>query len=185
MSAVCSICRREDRTAIEKAHIDGLSLRVIAKQFVGVSAWSLRRHFQHVPMIIEQQKKIAVRLEDGNRATAKLPARVEALVAELEKMTANAVRRKDYASALRAIGGRLQALKMIGELSGELRPGGAGEFVPGTTGHAAAAASVTVNLPTAAPKDRARFVELLREIYGLDADHVKNRTTEAKPGSVM
>lgn len=55
MSAVCSICRREDRPAIEQAHVEGLSLRAIAKLHPGTTAWSLRRHFQHVPEIIEEQ----------------------------------------------------------------------------------------------------------------------------------
>jgi hypothetical protein len=168
MSAVCSICKREDRPTIEQAHVDGLSLRVIAKAHPGTTAWSLRRHFTHVPVIIEQQQLLHLRQERNDRATAKLPTRVEQLIAELERMTANALRRKDHASALRAITARLQCLRTIGELSGELRSGPRiGEFVPGTIG-AAAAASVTVNLPpNATPKDPAHFVELLRHIYNL------------------
>jgi hypothetical protein len=58
MSAVCSICKREDRPAIEQGHIDGLSLRALAKLHAGTTAWSLRRHFAHVPVIIENQQKL-------------------------------------------------------------------------------------------------------------------------------
>jgi hypothetical protein len=92
MSAVCSICRREDRTAIEQSHVAGMSLRAIAKLHAGTTAWSLRRHFQHVPVIIEQQQNLRVRQEVNNRASCKLPARVESLIAELERVTANALR---------------------------------------------------------------------------------------------
>jgi hypothetical protein len=162
MSAVCSICKREDRPAIEQSHIDGLSLRAIAKLHPGTTAWSLRRHFAHVPVIIENQQKLERQQVQNDRATCKLPARVESLIAELEGVTANALRRRDYASALRSITARLQCLKTIGEL----RPG-AGEFVAVTGVTAAAAASVTVNLPAAAPKDAAHFVQLLRQVYGL------------------
>ncbi len=181
MSAVCSICKREDRPLIEQAHVDGASLRAIAKLHPGTTAWSLRRHFAHVPAIIEKQQTLQVRQEQNDRATAKLPGRVENLIAELERMTANALRRKDHASALRAITTRLQCLRTIGELSGELRANrGQGEFVPGTGTGAAAAATVTVNIPTAAAKDPHRFVELLKHIYGV----TQTRST-AKPDPIM
>lgn len=164
MSAMCSICKREDRPAIEQSHIAGMSLRAIAKAHPGTTAWSLRRHFQHVPVIVEQQKKLELRRTQNDRTTAALPARVEALIAELERMTANAMRRRDYSSALRAITARLQCLKTIGELTGELRPGGSGEFVAGNT---PAASSVVVNLPPASEKKPEHFVELMRRVYGL------------------
>ncbi len=181
MSAVCSICKRKDRPAIEQAHVDGHSLRAIAKLHFGTTAWSLRRHFVHVPVIIEKQQLLQVRQERNDRATAKLPARVESLLAELERLTANAQRRKDYASALRAITARLQCLRTIGELNGELRANrGQGEFVPGTGAAAAAAATVTVNIPTAAAKDPHRFVELLKHIYG-----VTQARSTAKPDPIM
>lgn len=76
MSAVCSIYRREDRTAIEQAHVVGVSLRAIAKLQSGTTAWSLRRRFQHVPLLIEQQQKPQARQVENDRATAKLPGRL-------------------------------------------------------------------------------------------------------------
>ncbi len=184
MSAVCSICRREDRTAIEQSHVAGMSLRAIAKLHAGTTAWSLRRHFAHVPVIIENQQKLERQQERNDRATAKLPTRVEHLLAELERMTLNANRRRDYSAALRAITARLQCLRTIGELSGELRPRpGAGEVVPGTV---TAGASVTLNLPQAtAVKDPARFVALLNHIYGLDEDYSRNRAAAANPPKIM
>jgi hypothetical protein len=167
MAASCSICRHASRVAIEEAHVQGISLRAIAKQFAGISAWAVRRHIQNcLPDIIQ---KVTAHQEQQNRVTAKLPGRVELLIAELERMTANAVRRKDYASALRSITARLQCLKTIGELSGELRPGGPGEFV---RGNVSAGAVVNVNLPTPA-KDPERLVQLIREIYHLSDSKAK------------
>lgn len=164
--STCSICKREDRSAIEQNHVEGLSLRAIAKLHPGTTPWSLRRHFAHVPAIIEQQQKLEERQVQNDRATAKLPARVEALIAELERMTQNAVRRRDYAAALRSITARLQCLRMIGEMTGQLRPGGPlGELVPGNV--AAASTTLNVNLPGPAPKDPERFVRLLKEIYSI------------------
>jgi hypothetical protein len=69
-------------------------------------------------------------------------------------------------------------LELLGRLSGELRSIGAGEVVPGTTGAAAAAASVssvTLNMPTgsvnvptaAAAKDPRELMKLLRHFYNL------------------
>ena len=160
MAATCSICRREDRSEIEQSHVAGRSLRAIAALHAGTSPWSLARHFKHVPAIIA---KVTEHQVAQNRATAKLPGRVEILISELERMTANALRRKDYASALRAITARLSCLEMIWKLSGELRPGAAGEFVPGT--------AVQINVaPATAPekeKDPERLVRLMCEIYGL------------------
>ena len=154
MSAVCSICRREDRPAIEQSHVDGLSLCAIAAQHPGTTAWSLGRHFQHVPAIIEEQQKLQERRVQNDRATAKLPTRLEQLIAELERMTTNALRRKDYASALRSITARLQCLKTIGELTGELR--GQGEYIP-----------VGAAEPSAPRMSREEFFENFRALYGL------------------
>lgn len=174
MAGSCTICRHSSRAAIEQAHVEGASLRAIAKQFAGVSAWAVRRHVQNcLPGIIQ---KVTAHQELRNRATAKLPGRVEILIAELERMTANALRRKDHATALRSIAARLQCLEMVGKLSGELRPTGLGEFVPGT------AVQVNVNAPAAAPgeplseADRMHaFVEKLRNFYGLGERYSKNR----------
>jgi hypothetical protein len=167
MAATCSICRHSSRAAIEEAHVQGASLRAIAKQFAGVSAWAVRRHFRNcLPGIIQ---KVTAHQDQQNRATAKLPGRVEVLIAELERFTANALRRKDYSSALRAIAGRLQCLKTLGELSGELRPGGLGEFIPGTG--VTTAVQVNLNTPAAPAEDeeeaRARLMQRIAQIYNI------------------
>jgi hypothetical protein len=174
MAKVCSICQRPDRASIEEQHVQGSSLRAIASQFAGTSPWSLQRHFAHVPAIIA---KVSEHQVQQNRATAKLPQRVEKLIAEAEALTLSARRKRDFASALSAIRTRLACLETIGRLTGELRPGGPqiGEFIPGT---AAAAASVTVNMTAPPVKDPRNFVRLLRSIYHL---HEPDDLEEAKP----
>ena len=100
--------------------------------------------------------------------------RVEQLVAELERLTANALRRHDYSAALRAIAGRLSCLKMIGELSGELRPGGLGEVYPRYSGagkrHARCAAPEE-------DRDPERLVRRLCEVYNLPYPRGSKPTT--------
>lgn len=167
MSAVCSICRREDRPAIEQSHVEGLSLRAIAKLHPGTTAWSLRRHFQHVPMIIEQQQKLQERQVQSDRITGKLPARVEQLLAELERITVNALRRKDPTTALRAIAQRRECLKTIGELSGELRPGGAGEVVPANVQVNIGEPSTQTEPALSEEERRDRFLAKFAHCYGV------------------
>jgi hypothetical protein len=176
MAATCSICRHASRATIEEAHIQGASLRAIAKQFAGVSAWAVRRHVQNcLPGIIQ---KVTAHQEQQHRVSARLPGRVEVLISELERMTANALRRRDYASALRSITARLQALRTIGELSGELRNGPRiGELVPGT--------AVQVNVSSAPPasetKDPQWLVRRMCEIYGLPWPREHPGSDERKP----
>jgi len=175
MAATCSICRRVDRSAIEQCHVAGMSLRAIAALHSGTTPWSLRRHFAHMPALIAA---VTERQVERNRATAKLPSRVESLIAELERVTANALRRKDYASALRAITSRLSCLRTIGELSGELRSGPRiGEFVPGT----GATAAVQVNLNAPGPTEgkaekHARLMQLIANVYGVPWPRVPHDT---------
>jgi hypothetical protein len=146
--------------------VQGSSLRVIASQFAGTSPWSLQRHFAHVPAIIA---KVTSHQVQQNRTTAKLPARVEKLIAEAEALTMTARRKRNFAAALAGIRTRLACLETIGRLTGELRPNGpqVGEFIPGNAA-AAAQASVTVNMPAPERKKTWEdFGDLIRQVYGL------------------
>jgi hypothetical protein len=68
MAQTCSVCKHADRAAIEAAHVEGRSLRVIASQFAGTSPWSLVRHFKHIPAIIA---KVTEHEVQHNAATGK------------------------------------------------------------------------------------------------------------------
>jgi hypothetical protein len=170
----CTVCRHPERAGLEQAHVEGLSLRAIAKLHPGTTPWSLARHFKNcIPAIVE---KVAAHQLVQDRATGRLPARVEELIAEAKAIGKTARRKRDHSAALSALRTRLSCLETIGRLTGELRPGGSvGEFIPGTA--AAAAASVTVNLPTPAQKTWDGLDGLLRQIYNLGA---KRERTEPK-----
>jgi hypothetical protein len=90
-------------------------LRAIAKLHPGTTPWSLTRHFKHLSTIIE---KVSAHQLAQNKATAKLPARVEKLIAEAEAITRSARRRGDFSAALSAIRTQLQCLEMLGKLTG-------------------------------------------------------------------
>lgn len=115
---------------------------MIASKFVGTSAWSLVRRFKHIPEIIA---KVSTREPVKSTATGKLPARVEQLIAEAEAIAKSARGKEDWSAALAAIRTCLSCLEMIGKLSSELKPVGAGEFVRGVS--VGAVAQVSVNLP--------------------------------------
>lgn len=170
MSATCSICRRADREAIETAHIEGGSLRVIAKAHPGTTIWSLRRHFQHLPAIIE---KTSAHELAQHRASGKLPARVEELITHARNILVAATAKKSWLAAVAALREYRHCLELIGRLSGELGGTQQGEFVPGVA--AAQSNTVTVNLaPTEVDlaesrktKDPRELFRLLEEVYGL------------------
>jgi hypothetical protein len=177
----CSICKHAERAAIETAHVEGASLRDIAKVHPGITIWSLSRHFKHLPALIERATEQTAR----NRVSGKLPARVEQLILEAEAVAKTAKRKRNYSAVLAAIRTRLQCLEMIGKLSGELRPGAQGELVPGNVA-AGAQANVTLNLNAAddavivaaRKKSPEEFHDLLCSIYGLEP---RQSPTEPKP----
>src|SRR5437016_579843 len=100
MPATCGICKHVARAAIEQAHVDGLSLRAIAKLHPGTTPWSLRRHFAHIPAIIA---KVTAHELQQNTNTAKLPARVEALILEARQVLASAKTEKRWIAAIAAL----------------------------------------------------------------------------------
>jgi hypothetical protein len=161
MPRTCSICSLPQRIEIETVVLGGTSIRSAAK-VAGVSGSALQRHFKHLPAAIA--KSVAGETLQI-QACGKLPARIEELIAQTRHVLESAKKKSDFHAALAAIRANLSCLEMLGKISGELRPGGAGEFVPGT---AAAAASVTVNMP--APKKEKTWADvedLMRQIYNL------------------
>lgn len=152
MPPTCSICRHPERAAIEEQHIKGTSLREIAKLHSGTTPWSLARHFKHIPAIIA---KVTAHQVAQNVATGKLPARVEELIVEAQKILAGAKKKKQWSPALAALRENRALLELLGRLSGELRPGAVGDFVPGMTRGDAGA------------KGGIGLANRIREIYGL------------------
>lgn len=169
MPQACSICVHADRAAIEAAHVDGISLRAIAGKFARTSPWSLRRHFAHIPALIAS---VTAHQAAKNEISAKLPARLEALILEAQLILTAAKTEKRWIAAIAALRENRHMLELLGRLNGELRGFGAGEFVPGTgaTAAASATASVSVTMPVAPEKNPEDLVRLLKEIYHLSGD---------------
>jgi hypothetical protein len=169
MPQACSICVHGDRAAIEGAHVEGISLRGIAAKFARTSPWSLRRHFAHVPALIASVRAHQVA---KNETSAKLPARLEALILEAQLILAAAKTEKRWIVAIAALRENRHMLELLGRLTGELRGFGAGEFVPGTgaTAAATATASASVTMPVAPEKNPEDLVRLLKDIYHLSSD---------------
>ncbi|HXC43713.1 MAG TPA: hypothetical protein VNY51_09360 [Candidatus Dormibacteraeota bacterium] len=173
MPLTCSICKHPERAAIETAHVEGASLRDIAKVHPGITIWSLSRHFKHLPALIEKTIEQSVR----NQVSGKLPMRIEQLIREAEAIAKAAKKKRSYGTVLQAIKTRLECLTMIAKLTGELRPNALGEYVPGTTAPGTmAAAQVTVNMgaasaevdmPASRQKNPRELYDLLEDIYGL------------------
>jgi hypothetical protein len=97
--------------------VENRSLRVIEGQF-GTSKTALHRHKAHVPAELTLAKG-AERVSDADG----LLARVERLIAELQVISTKAQEARSWvgaAGALREVG---RCLRLLGELSGELRSG--------------------------------------------------------------
>ena len=153
------MCAHAQRTELEASVLSGTSIRATAKLF-NVSWSALQRHLQHLPAAVAKSaEEEALHIE----ACGKLPARIEELIAQIRHILKAARKKQDFNAALGAIRANLSCLEMLGKISGELRPSGAGEFVPGTVANA----RVQINLPSSPQKDPERLNRLLREIYNL------------------
>jgi len=158
---LCTICAHPQRVEIESSVLGGKSIRSAAKA-VGISWSALQRHLKHLPeAIAKSAENDALQLE----ACGKLPSRIEELILQTRQILRSAKKKRDFHACLAAIRTNLSCLEMLGKISGELRPGGAGEFVPGTV--SGAVAQVNVNLPAPPQKDPERLVRLIKEIYHL------------------
>ena len=120
MARKCSICEHPKRAEIEKAMLDGASLGEIAKRF-GTTKSSLHRHRKdHVTANLAQAKQAR---EVANAETvldysATLRDKAMSILETAETA-------KDWPLALRAIRECKGVLKLLAEVSGELKGQGA------------------------------------------------------------
>jgi len=169
MPRLCSVCAHPQRVALEAAVLSGTSIRAAAKISQGISPFALRRHLRHVASVATQRADTE---EKVAKANGSLRGRVEQISSDMRRIAAAAEKVGNFNAALAGLRAQLQCLEVLGKLSGELRAGiNPGEF-PGTA---------AVNVPAAAQKDTGRFVQLLRQIYGLDDDYIRNRAASADP----
>jgi DNA-binding FrmR family transcriptional regulator len=112
----CKVCVHPARSAIENAVLSGgVSLRRIAAEIGGTSAWAIRRHRAHLP-------KELVRGERAEEVAAadSLLARLELLIGRFHGIATMAESRKDWTPAVQALREVRQALELLARLRGEL-----------------------------------------------------------------
>jgi hypothetical protein len=113
----CTVCNHQDRAAIDKALVDGRSLRVIAGHF-GTNKNALDRHRKHLAPALT----LAKQSERVTEATSLL-SRVERIMGRVETICESATRERDWLPAISASRELRSCLELLGRLSGELQSG--------------------------------------------------------------
>ena len=117
MARTCTICKHNQRDAIESALIDGQPYRNIAERFA-VSATALHRHKAR-----DISKALARAAEAQEMSRDRdLLERVRDLVESAHGILATAEARGDHRTALAAIREVRGTLELLGKITGELTP---------------------------------------------------------------
>lgn len=128
MANTCSLCRRDDRLALDRALIAGKPARAIAAEF-GTTRSTVTRHRGHIRGIVEQvteireAKRVNSLLEDVSAGQS----RAETLYRKAEAILAASLEEADRGSAVQAIRAAATVLaearkhaELKGILTGEL-----------------------------------------------------------------
>jgi hypothetical protein len=113
----CTVCSHQDRAAIDRALVDGASLRTIAGQY-GTNKSALDRHRKHLAPALTLAKQATVVTE----ATSLL-SRVERIMSRCELIAEAATRERDWLPAIAASRELRSCLELLGKLSGEIQSG--------------------------------------------------------------
>jgi hypothetical protein len=115
----CRVCRSKERREIDKALVDGVSLRTIADRF-RVSKTALIRHqSKHLPALLAKAKNAAT-ISEANS----LLERIERIIRKCEVISAKAEKAKDWAPAVSALGQIRSCVELLAKLTGELKAAG-------------------------------------------------------------
>jgi hypothetical protein len=115
----CSICKSKKRAEIEKALVDGTSLRAIATQF-RVTKDSVSRH--QLKCVSTQLAKVTE--EKGIALRERLLDEVESIHATTREILLEARGLADHRSALRAIAEARKNVALLARMTGKLQPEG-------------------------------------------------------------
>jgi len=116
MPGRCVVCNHDDRAAIERAVVSGAAIRATAIRY-GVDRSSLGRHYR------SHLSPATVAVVTGERVGTVM-RRAEQLVDEAEGIMRDAKAQGRASLALSAIREIRESLKLLGTLTGELRPEG-------------------------------------------------------------
>ncbi len=118
MAKVCTVCNHPQRNEVDKALVNGESLRMIGKRF-DISYSSVNRHKEHIPgALAKAQKAIEVfKGDDLLREVMELQSRATAILDKAELAG-------DLPTALRAIREAKGCLELLAKMQGELQQEG-------------------------------------------------------------
>jgi hypothetical protein len=174
----CAICQHADRAKIEQTFQAGTSLRRIAEQFAGTSAWSIRRHCGKHMQRPQATAPAAVGTSAGPR---NLEEAIHLALAE-QVIGQDFVKRPQMMRLARsivgqAINGRSAALHLLFErLWPQAKPSLIGELV------VANQVNVAAGDQALSEQEKARrFVDQLRAVYNLGPRLRQLGTDETKP----
>ena len=114
---VCSICTNPERSAIDKALVDGASLRTIVGQY-GTNKSALDEHRKHLAPALTLAKQATVVTE----ATTLL-SQGERIMSRCEFIAEAATVERDWLPAIAASRELRGCLELLGKLSGEIQSG--------------------------------------------------------------
>lgn len=126
MARVCTVCRNENRSAIDAALANNESLRDISGRF-HVSKSALERHAgKHLPSTVlaaqdqAEIKRADALLKASNKTAADLLDQAETLQKVAQNILSKAYQGETYGIAIQAIREARECLRLQGELLGEL-----------------------------------------------------------------
>jgi hypothetical protein len=171
----CAICQHVDRAKIEAQFQAGTSLRRIAEQFAGTSAWSIRRHCgKHM----QRPQATTVPAAVGTTGPRNLEEAIHQALAE-QFAGQDFIRRPQLMRLARsvvaqAVAGRSAALHLLfARLWPEAKPSMIGELVVNNQ------VGIGINAGEGKPRTEAErnawYIAKLRDIYGLSESYVENR----------
>lgn len=113
----CTICSHPKRPALDRALVDGTSIRDISGQFA-VSRSAVDRHRKHLAPALTKAKHAAEVVESTG-----LLSRVERIMSRCELIAESATKAGDWLPAIAASRELRGCLELLGKLSGEIQTG--------------------------------------------------------------
>lgn len=114
MPPTCTICRHEKRKEIDRAIVDGESLRDIAGRY-GTSDSTLHRHKPHVMAVIAKAHD-AMEITHGDNLVAEL----RKLIGDAQRIAGKAEQARQFNAAMSGVREVARVLELIAKLTGAL-----------------------------------------------------------------
>ena len=113
----CKVCRHPQRLAIEEELLRCTPLRLIAQRNAGLSAWSIHRHRQHLPVQLVKAERAA-----EASAPAELLTRIADMITGCEAIISEARKKKNWRDCIAAQRELRECVTLLARVNGELQP---------------------------------------------------------------